>query len=263
MIGFPSKTAVITGAAGGIGRALCDLFAELGASIIACDRDAAGLDRLLAERRAANTRIYPLVAETTDEAAVKVGLEQAAAEIGAPTIHVNNAGFAVAETLARTTLASWRSEVDGNLTGAFVMFSAVLPHMLRAGGGAVVNIGSVNGLSYLGHPAYSAAKAGLVNLTQAIATEYGPRGIRANIICPGTVRTPTWNERARRYPQLFERLQKWYPLGRVAEPIDIARVAAFLASDAAAIVNGAVVAADGGLTAGNAVMAEELTLERA
>jgi len=93
------------------------------------------------------------------------------------------------------------------------MFGAVLPHMLKAGGGTIVNIGSVNGLSYLGHPAYSAAKAGLVNLTQAIATEYGARGIRANIICPGTVRTPTWNERARRYPQLFDRLQKWYRWG--------------------------------------------------
>jgi NAD(P)-dependent dehydrogenase (short-subunit alcohol dehydrogenase family) len=77
------------------------------------------------------------------------------------------------------------------------------------------------------------------------------------------VRTPIWNERMRRYPQVFERLRKWYPLGRVAEPMDIARVVAFLASDAAAIVNGAVLMADGGLSAGNRVMAEELTLEQA
>lgn len=263
MIGFHSKTAVITGAAGGIGGALCELFADLGASIIACDRDTAGLERLIGERRAANTRIHPVVADMADEAAVQAGLDLAAAEIGAPTVLVNNAGFAAAETLARTTVARWRQEVDGNLTGAFVMFRAVLPHMLAAGGGAVVNVGSVNGLSYLGHPAYSAAKAGLVNLTQAIATEYGPHGIRANIVCPGTVQTPAWNDRMTRYPQVFDRLKKWYPVGRVAEPMDIARVAAFLASDAASIMNGAVVVADGGLTAGNMVMAEELTLERA
>ncbi|HET6223102.1 MAG TPA: SDR family oxidoreductase [Dongiaceae bacterium] len=263
MIGFSGKTAVITGAAGGIGRALVTLFAELGADIIACDRDGSGLKRFVEEGRDAGFRLHPVVADTTDEAAVKAGLERAIAEAGLPTILVNNAGYAVIETLGKTSVADWRHEVDVNLTGAFVMFKAVLPAMLKAGGGAVVNIGSVNGTSYLGHPAYSAAKAGLRSFTQAIATEYGNRNIRANLLCPGTVRTPIWNERMRRYPQVFERLRKWYPLGRVAEPMDIARVAAFLASDAATIVNGAVLMADGGLSAGNRVMAEELTLEQA
>lgn len=263
MISLSGKTAFITGAAGGIGSAMCALFAELGTIVIACDRDASSLDRLAAGWTGKRDALHPIVADTTDEQAVAAGLERVVARAGPPTIVINNAGVAEGETLARMTPALWRRELDVNLTGAYIVFQAVVPHMLKAGGGAVVNFGSVNGLSYLGHPAYSAAKAGLASFTQAIATEYGRRNIRANLLCPGTVKTPIWAERIRRYPQVFERLRKWYPLGRVAEPADIAKVAAFLASDAAAIINGAVLVADGGLLAGNAVMAEELTLEQA
>lgn len=263
MISLSGKTAFITGAAGGIGSAMCALFAELGAVVIAGDRDEASLNRLTAGWTGKREALHPVIADTTNEQALKVGLDAVVPRAGAPTILVNNAGVAEAETLARMTPARWRHDLDVNLTGAYIVFQAVLPHMLQAGAGAVVNIGSVNGLSYLGHPAYSAAKAGLKSFTQAIATEYGRRNIRANLLCPGTVKTPIWAERIKRYPQVFERLRKWYPLGRVADPIDIARVAAFLASDAAAIISGTVLVADGGLLAGNAVMAEELTLEQA
>jgi NAD(P)-dependent dehydrogenase (short-subunit alcohol dehydrogenase family) len=262
MISLSGKTAFITGAAGGIGSAMCALFAELGATVIACDRDDASLSRLTAGWTGKREALHPLVADTTDEQALAAALDRTAARAGPPTILINNAGVAEGETLARMTPAKWRRDLDVNLTGAYIVFQAVLPHMLQAGGGGVVNIGSVNGLVYLGHPAYSAAKAGLASFTQAIATEYGRRNIRANLLCPGTVKTPIWAERIKRYPQVFERLRKWYPLGRVAEPADIAKVAAFLASDAAAIITGAVLIADGGLLAGNAVMAEELTLEQ-
>jgi len=263
MISLSGKTALITGAAGGIGSAMCVLFAELGAIVIACDRDASSLDRLTAGWAGKRDALHPIVADTTDEQAVAAGLGQVVTRAGPPTILINNAGVAEGETLARMTPALWRRELDVNLTGAYIVFQAALPHMLKAGGGAIVNIGSVNGFSYLGHPAYSAAKAGLASFTQAVATEYGRRNIRANLLCPGTVKTPIWAERIRRYPQVFERLCKWYPMGRVAEPLDVAKVAAFLASDAAAIITGAVLVADGGLLAGNAVMAEELTLEQA
>src|SRR5262245_13721896 len=263
MISLSGKTALITGAAGGIGSAMCALFAELGATLIACDRDEASLNRLAAAWTGRPEALHRFAADITDEQAVAAGLDEVAARAGPPTILVNNAGVAEGETLARMTVALWRRELDVNLTGAYIVFQAVLPHMLKAGGGAIVNIGSVNGLGYLGHPAYSAAKAGLKSFTQGIATEYGRRNIRANLLCPGTVKTPIWAERIRRYPQVFERLRKWYPIGRVAEPLDIARVAAFLASDAAAIINGSVIVADGGLLAGNAVLAEELTLEQA
>ncbi len=135
------------------------------------------------------------------------------------------------------------------------------PACRRRASGAIVNIGSVNGLSTFGDPAYSAAKAGMVSLTQSMAMEYGRYGIRVNIVCPGTVRTPIWQHRVDREPEIHAKLAKWYPLGRVAEPMDIAKAVAFLASDDAAAITGVVLPVDCGLTAGNIVMSRELTLE--
>src|SRR5262249_23061809 len=161
MISFSGKTALITGAAGGIGSAMCALFAELGAVVIACDRDEASLNRLTAAWTGRRQALHPFAADIADEQAVAAGLDKAAAHAGAPTILINNAGVAEGETLARMTVALWRRELDVNLTGAYIVFQAVLPHMLKAGGGAIVNIGSVNCLGYLGPPPHSAAKARL------------------------------------------------------------------------------------------------------
>jgi NAD(P)-dependent dehydrogenase (short-subunit alcohol dehydrogenase family) len=127
--------------------------------------------------------------------------------------------------------------------------------------GVIVNIGSVNGLTHLGDAAYSAGKAGLISLTRALALEYGRYNIRANIVCPGTVRTPIWDERTSRNPDVLSRLTRWYPLRRIVEPIEVMRAVAFLASDAASAITGVVLPVDCGLTAGNIVMARELTLE--
>ena len=261
MISLKGKTALITGAAGGIGQALCAQFAELGATVIAADRDGERLAALVAASAAKGATLHPLVADITDQAAFGAAFAAAVAAVGAPTILVNNAGFAKAASLASCDLATWRHEIEGNLTGAYIVAEAVRPCMQRAGGGAIVNIGTVNALYTVGNPAYSAAKAGLVSFTKSLATECGRHNIRANVILPGSVRTPAWEHRVKRDPQLFDKLAKWYPLGRVAEPIDIARAAAFLASDAAAYVSGATLVVDGGLTAGNAVFASELTVQ--
>jgi NAD(P)-dependent dehydrogenase (short-subunit alcohol dehydrogenase family) len=129
------------------------------------------------------------------------------------------------------------------------------------GGGSIVNIGSVNGLGALGDPAYSAAKAGMISLTRSLALEYGRFGVRANIVLPGTVRTPLWERRAKKDPKVLARLARWYPLGRIVEPEDVARAVGFLASDAASAITGAALPVDCGLSAGNIVMARELTLE--
>ncbi|MGH6916069.1 MAG: SDR family oxidoreductase, partial [Geminicoccales bacterium] len=176
---------------------------------------------------------------------------------------VNNAALAHKGNLEETTPADWDLEIGVTLKGAFLVTRAVLPAMIEQGRGAIVSIGSVNGLLALGNPAYSAAKAGLINLTKALAVEYGPRGIRANMVSPGTVRTqsPSWRTRLAKDPQVFEKLARWYPVGRVGEPEDIAAAVAFLASDEAAFVNGANLVVDGGLTAGIGPMIEELTLE--
>jgi NAD(P)-dependent dehydrogenase (short-subunit alcohol dehydrogenase family) len=130
--------------------------------------------------------------------------------------------------------------------------------MLQRGGGSIVNISSVNGLLGLGEEAYSAAKAGMINLTQNLAVRYGSAGVRANVICPGTIRTPIWQARVDRQPDIFERLSAWYPVGRVGDPTDVAEAALYLASDGASFVSGTVLTVDGGLTAGLARMAREL-----
>jgi NAD(P)-dependent dehydrogenase (short-subunit alcohol dehydrogenase family) len=261
MITLDGKTALITGAAGGIGQVLCRQFLELGARVIASDREADRLAAYVAEAGAGD-RMVPMVADVTDAPGVAAALTAAVAKAGAPTILVNNAGFAMADSFDATNPEIFRTEVDGNLTGPYILAAAVRPYMEKAGGGAIVNISSVNGLYSVANPGYSAAKAGLISLTKALATELGRYNIRANVICPGTVRTPAWKHRVARDPQVFERLAKWYPLGRVAEPLDIAKAAAFLASDAAAYISGATLTVDGGLTAGNAVFADELTAHK-
>jgi NAD(P)-dependent dehydrogenase (short-subunit alcohol dehydrogenase family) len=130
--------------------------------------------------------------------------------------------------------------------------------MAESGSGVILNISSVNALGYYGNEAYSAAKAGLLSLTRSLAVRYGPSGIRVNAIAPGSLRTPAWEQRKENDPAVFERIAKWYPLGRVGEPEDVAGAALFLASDEAVWITGAVLPVDGGLTAGNMQMMEEM-----
>jgi NAD(P)-dependent dehydrogenase (short-subunit alcohol dehydrogenase family) len=157
--------------------------------------------------------------------------------------------------------AVWDKDVDVCLKGVFLCSRRVLPRMIERRKGVILNISSVNGLAYLGNEAYSAAKAAVINLTQSIAVRYGPQGIRANAIAPGTIRTPIWQERIQKEPNIFERLKRWYPLGRVGEPEDVANAALFLASDEASWITGIVLRVDGGLMAGNGVMTQELLTE--
>ena len=133
--------------------------------------------------------------------------------------------------------------------------------MIAARRGAIVNVASVNGLGYVGNPAYSAAKAGMISLTKSLASQHGRDGVRVNVVCPGTVRTnaPGWQRRLPGNPALFEELGAWYPLGRVGRPEDIAGAVTFLASDDAAWITGVVLPVDGGLMAGQMRMADEIT----
>ena len=260
MAGFAGKVVAITGAAGGIGQALCRHFAGEGASIAAFDKSEA-VTALAATLKAGGTKAEAAVVDIADAEGVSAAFAKLAAALGPVDILVNNAGGSGVPTLDATTPANWPRLVESNLNGAYYCAHAVLPGMKAKRAGVIVNIGSVNGLSALGDPAYSAGKAGMISLTQALALEYGRYGIRANIICPGTVRTPIWEKKIAREPEILATLSKWYPLGRVVDPVDIANAVAFLASDAAAAITGVVLPVDCGLTAGNIVMARELTLE--
>ena len=250
---FAGKTVAITGAAGGIGQALCRYFGAEGAVIAALDRS----DQVHTLGQTLGLEIRPAVAHIGDPDSVRAAF----ASFGDIHILINNAGVARHRTLSKTDPDGWGEDVNDNLNGAFACAHAVLPQMVARKSGNIVTVGSVNGLSALGDPGYSAAKAGMISLTRSIAQEYGRYGIRANIVLPGTVRTPIWAERQAKDPNVLKVLERWYPLGRIAEPEEVARVVGFLASEAASAVTGAAIPVDCGLSAGNIVMARELTLE--
>jgi NAD(P)-dependent dehydrogenase (short-subunit alcohol dehydrogenase family) len=260
---YADKVVLITGAGRGIGRATALRLAGEGASLAVLDRDGAAAEEAAGAVREAGREALALCADITDQAALEGVLARVEETFGRIDVLVNNAARALKGNLEQTTPEDWLAEIAGTLNGAYFTTRLVLPGMVARRAGAIVNVGSVNGLIAIGNPGYSAAKAGLLNFTRALATEYGGKGIRANMVSPGTIRTgsPSWTKRLARDPQVFDKLARWYPVGRVGRPDDIAAAIAFLAADEAAFVNGANLVVDGGLTAGMAPMIEELTIE--
>lgn len=251
MSSFQGRVVLITGAAGGLGGRLAEDFARAGAHLVLTDHRAEPLDdvaRHLAERSA---RVVAHPADITRDEEVQSLVAAAVSDLGGVDVLINNAGVARPErdrNLATLTPEVWHHVLAVNLTGAYLVCRWVLPQMVRAGGGAVINIGSIAGLQAItaaGH-AYSASKAGLIALTRSLAREYGSQGIRINAICPGLLETPlTDGLTAARGGELL----RAYPLGRLGAPADISSAALFLASDAASWVTGSVLTVDGGRTA--------------
>lgn len=250
------KVAIVTGAGRGLGRVLAQRFAGEGARVVVADRS--GAERQTAEEiERAGGKALAVHAD------VSVGEDVTAmvSAVGQVDVLVNNAAVAEADDVREMDEEAWDRELAIDLKSAFLCSRAVLPGMVERSRGVIVNIATVNAFSFLGYEAYSAAKAGLVSLTQALGVRYGPQGVRVNAVAPGTLRTPNWDERVRKDPHVFERLAKWYPLGRVGEPDDVANAVLFLASDDASWITGAVLRVDGGLLAGNEVMRRELLVE--
>lgn len=249
---------LITGACGGIGSVLCQRFIANGDQVYAQDLPGTELEALVA--KLGPQSCVAVAADLTDAGALQTALA-AALKGNSIDVLVANAGAAQSLNLASTTASNWKQDMDLNLNGTFHSVEAVRNGMQAKRKGNLVLIGSVNGMTSLGHPAYSVAKAGLISYTKALAMELGKHGIRANIVCPGTVKTQAWQARAEKNPQVFEDLKKWYPLQDFATPDDIADAVLFLASDAARVITGVALPVDGGLMAGNRVMAMELTQE--
>ena len=252
---FDGHVALITGGGRGIGRATALRLAREGAAIAVVDRDAEP-----AQAVAREVGGLALVANIAADDAGPRLVAEAERALGPLDLLVNNAAHATKSSLVATEPADWDSELAVTLRAAWLMARAVLPGMAARGRGAIVNVASVNGIMAFGNPAYSAAKAGLLSLTRSIAVEYCPHGVRCNAVSPGSIRTehPSWQERLAHDPTIFEKLARWYPVGRVGTPEDIAACIAFLAADEAAFVNGVNLVADGGLTTGMGLFMDEL-----
>jgi NAD(P)-dependent dehydrogenase (short-subunit alcohol dehydrogenase family) len=252
------RVVLVTGGGSGIGRAIAERFAREGARIVVADRNAAGAEETTARIAAAGAEALAVEADVANAAAVAAMVARANERFGRVDVLINNAGLSAGDDILTFDETTWDLNLDVVLKSVFLCSKAVLPGMLERRWGVILNIASVNGLTGIGEEAYSAAKAGMVNLTQNMAVKYGARGVRVNCIAPGTIRTPIWQPRVARDPQVFERLARWYPLGRVGEPEDVASAALFLASDEAAWITGVVLPVDGGLMAGGYRLQAEL-----
>lgn len=248
------RLALVTGSAGDIGRAIARRLKADHDLVVLADRDLAAAT---AAAGLLGTGFVAVHLDVTDPA----GCAEAAAgaaRLGQVATLVNNAGGVQAASLQSTSVADWQADRALNLDAAFFVFRA-LADQLRATKGSVVNIASVNGIGVFGHPAYAAAKAGMIHLTRLIAVEYGRYGIRANTVAPGTVRTQAWEARTARNPDVLAEAAAHYPLGRIARPEDVAEAVGFLASPLAAAITGICLPVDCGLTAGIPALARTFT----
>ena len=237
------KTALVTAAGQGIGRASALMMAREGAKVIAADINAAALDALKAEAPGITTRLL----NVRDKAAV----EAAAAEIGALDVLFNCAGFVAAGTILDCDEDQWAFSMDLNMTAMFRMCKAFLPAMIAGGGGSIINMASVAG-SVIAAPnrfVYGATKAGVIGLTKSIAADFIGKGIRANAICPGTVESPSLDQRLRDTGD-YEAAKKAFiarqPIGRIGKPEEIAALVVYLASDESSYTTGVAHVIDGG-----------------
>jgi len=251
----PVRVTLVTGAAGSIGHAVVARFVAGGDRVLALDRDAEGPHGLVARFGAAVT---PVWAELADWSTLHPALSAAIAGTGAVGALIACAGTAESASLAVTTPDSWKRDLDANLTAGYHSVEAVLPS-LRERGGAIVFISTLHGLTALGHPAHSAAKAGLLSLARSLAMEYGRSGVRANVVCSGAIKPSVLEARRAADPGLDAALLHAYPSGALPQPEDVAEAAWFLASPAARMINGAMLPVDGGLLAGDRALAAAMT----
>ncbi len=242
MFRLDGKTALVTGASGGIGAAIARTLHAQGATVALSGTRADALDALAAEL---GERAHPCPAELRDAAAPDALVAAAEAAAGPLDILVNNAGLTRDMLALRMKDEDWQAVLDVDLTAPFRLARAALKGMLRRRAGRIIAIGSIVGTT--GNPGqanYAAAKAGLAGMTKALAQEVGARGITVNMVAPGFVRTPMTeklNEEQRK------RLNDAIPLGRMGQPEDVAAAVAYLASDEAAWVTGATLHVNGGM----------------
>ena len=245
MQGLKNKRVLITGGASGIGAATARRFVEEGSRVAILDRDRTGCDTI---RRSLPELIDAFVADVSDFRQVQRAVGDAIAALGGLDVVINNAGISIRHEFLGITPEEWNRVLAVNLTGVFYVAQAAARHMMEHDGGVILNMASTNGI--VGHPFYAdynATKAGVIELTKSMALELSPK-VRVNAVAPGYVLTPM--QRAEYTDEMLDRVNRKIPLGRHADPAEIASLFAYLASDDAAYVTGAVYVIDGGETSG-------------
>ena len=238
------RGALVTGGNGGIGLGMARGLAEAGAAVAIAGRNA---QKNAAAVAALGVRACALECDLRDEAACRALVDEAARRLGRLDILVNNAGTNIRKAPQDYTLEEWREVLDTNLTSAFVAAQAAYPHMKRAGGGKIVNIGSMMSLFGASFAApYGASKGAIVQLTRSLAAAWARDGIQVNAVLPGWIDTDLTRRARREVHGLHERVLARTPAGRWGEPQDLAGIAVFLCSRASDFVTGTAIPVDGG-----------------
>ena len=244
MFDLTGRVAIVTGGNGGIGLGMARGLASAGARVVVAARNAEKSRAALAEL---GSDAFALAAAVCDERSVEARLGEAVRRCGRLDILVNNAGTNVRKPAHELSLAEWREVLDTNLTGAFLCSRGAYPHLKRAGGGKIINIGSM--LSIFGAsfaPAYGASKGGMVQLTKSLATTWAQDNIQVNAVLPGWIDTDLTRKAREQVAGLNERVLARTPAGRWGRIDDMAGVAVFLASAASDFITGAAIPVDGG-----------------
>lgn len=247
MFNLDGKVALVTGGNGGIGLAMATGLARAGAAVVIAGRNATKSARAVEQLRAAGAQADALQADVSDEASVTALMAACVARHGRLDVLINNAGTTVRKLPQDLSLEEWRHVMDTNLTSAFVCARAAWPHLKSAGGGKVINIGSM--LSIFGAPyasAYGASKGGIVQLTRSLAAAWAGDGIQVNAVLPGWIDTELTQGAREQVQGLYERVLARTPAGRWGQPDDLAGIAVFLASSASDFVTGTAIPVDGG-----------------